>query len=125
MQTEPLLLCVGPCIIGGQHASQRVHALQRWQGTSLLEPGRKPARRWLRDLAPGLTPRSVLEKFAAVQMIDVHLPATDGRHVILPRYTQPEHELQALLNQLKLFDSKVPGHAMRIVPRFGSGNREN
>lgn len=59
-------------------------------------------RRWLRDLAPGLTPRSVLEKFAAVQMIDVHLPTTDGRHVILPRYTQPEKELQVLLEQLKL-----------------------
>jgi hypothetical protein len=26
-----------------------------------------------------LTPRSVLEKFAAMQMIDVHLPTTDGR----------------------------------------------
>jgi transposase len=59
-------------------------------------------RRWLRDLAPGLTPRSVLEKFAAVQMIDVHLPTTDGRHVVLPRYTQPEKELQVLLNQMKL-----------------------
>jgi transposase len=59
-------------------------------------------RRWLRNLAPGLTPRSVLEKFAAVQMIDVHLPTTDGRHVILPRYTQPEKELQVLLDQLKL-----------------------
>lgn len=59
-------------------------------------------RRWLRDLAPGLTPRSVLEKFAAVQMIDVHLPTTDGRHVILPRYTQPENELQVLLDQMKL-----------------------
>ena len=59
-------------------------------------------RRWRRDLAPGLTPRSVLEKFAAVQMIDVHLPTTDGRHVILPRYTQPEKELQVLLDQLKL-----------------------
>ncbi len=58
--------------------------------------------RWLRDLASGLTPRSVLEKFAAVQMIDVHLPTTDGRHVILPRYTQPEKELQVLLDQLKL-----------------------
>ena len=58
--------------------------------------------RWVRDLAPGLTPRSVLEKFAAVQMIDVHLPTTDGRHVILPRYTQPEKELQVLLHQLKL-----------------------
>jgi transposase len=59
-------------------------------------------RRWVRDLAPGLTPRSILEKFSAVQMIDVHLPTTDGRHVILPRYTQPEKELQVLLNQLKL-----------------------
>jgi hypothetical protein len=59
-------------------------------------------RRCLRNLAPGLTPRSVLEKFAAVQMIDVHLPTTDGRHVILPRYTQPEKELQVLLDQLKL-----------------------
>jgi hypothetical protein len=35
--------------------------------------------RRLHALAPGLTPRSVLEKFAAVQMIDVHLPTTDGR----------------------------------------------
>jgi len=59
-------------------------------------------RRWLRDLAPGLTPRSVLDKFRMVQMIDVHLPTTDGREVILSRYTQPEKELQLLLNQLKL-----------------------
>lgn len=59
-------------------------------------------RRWLRDLAPGLTPRSILEKFAAVQMIDVHLPTTDGRNVILPRYTQPEKELQLLLERLNL-----------------------
>ena len=59
-------------------------------------------RRWMRDLAPGLTPRSVLEKFAAVQMIDVHLPTTDGRRVILPRYTQPERELQLLLERMNL-----------------------
>ena len=42
------------------------------------------------------------EKRAAVQMIDVHLPTTDGRHVILSRYTQPEKELRLLLHQLKL-----------------------
>jgi transposase len=59
-------------------------------------------RRWLRDLAPGLTPRTVLDKFRAVQMIDVHLPTTDQREVILSRYTQPEKDLQLLLNQLKL-----------------------
>jgi hypothetical protein len=44
-------------------------------------------RRRLRDLAPGLTPRSCLEKFGTVQMIDVHLPTTDGRNVIMSRYT--------------------------------------
>jgi transposase len=56
----------------------------------------------LRTLAPGLTPRSVLEKFAAVQMIDVHLPTTDGREIILTRYTQPEPELKLLLDKIKL-----------------------
>ena len=56
----------------------------------------------LRTLAPGLTPRSVLEKFTAVQMIDVHLPTTDGREIILTRYTQPEPELKLLLDKLKL-----------------------
>lgn len=56
----------------------------------------------LRSLAPGLTPRSVLEKFAAVQMIDVHLPTTDGREIILTRTTQPEPELRLLLDKLRL-----------------------
>ena len=55
-----------------------------------------------RALAPGLTPRAVLEKFAALQMVDVHLPTTDGRHLVLSRYTQPEKDLRLLLNQLKL-----------------------
>ena len=52
--------------------------------------------------APGLTPRSVLEEFAAVQMIDVHLPTTDGRELLLTRYTVPDPELKLLLNKLKL-----------------------
>jgi Transposase DDE domain len=58
--------------------------------------------RRLHALAPGLTARSALEKFAAVQMIDVHLPTTDGRQLQLTRYTQPEPELQLLLAQMKL-----------------------
>ena len=41
-----------------------------------------------RSCAPGLTPRAVLEKFATMQMVDVHLPTTDGRQLVLPRYTQ-------------------------------------
>jgi len=53
--------------------------------------------------APGLTPRAILEKFKAMQMIDVHLPTTDGHNLILPRYTQPGKDLQLLLHQLKLY----------------------
>lgn len=59
-------------------------------------------RQMLRGHAPGLTPRSVLEKFKAVQMIDVYVPTTDGRILLLPRYTQPEPELQLLLHKLQL-----------------------
>ena len=57
--------------------------------------------RRLHALAPGLSARSALEKFAAVQMIDVHVPTTDGRELLLTRYTQPEPELQLLIGQLK------------------------
>jgi transposase len=55
-----------------------------------------------RSSAPGLTPRAVLEKFATIQMVDVHLPTTDGRHLVLSRYTQPNKDHQLLLQQLKL-----------------------
>jgi hypothetical protein len=58
--------------------------------------------RRLHALAPGLTARSALEKFAAVQMIDVHLPTTDGRKILLTRYTHPDPELQLLIDRLKL-----------------------
>ena len=55
-----------------------------------------------RSCAPGLTPRAVLEKFATMQMVDVHLPTTDGRQLLLPRYTQPDSDHQLLFQQLKL-----------------------
>jgi transposase len=54
----------------------------------------------LRPLAPGLTPRSLLEKFAAIQMLDVHFPTTDGRELVFCRYTQPEQDHKMLLAQL-------------------------
>ena len=56
--------------------------------------------RQLKALAPGLTARSALEKFAAVQMVDVRIPTTDGRELLLTRYTQPEPELELLLERL-------------------------
>jgi hypothetical protein len=74
--------------------------------------------RRLHALAPGLTARSALEKFAAVQMIDVHLPTTDGRELLLTRYTQPEPELRLLIQQLKL--NLPPQPPPRIASRAAS-----
>ena len=55
-----------------------------------------------RSLAPGLTPRAVLDKMAAIQMVDVHLPTTDGRQVVLSRYTEPEPDQMLLLQRLRM-----------------------
>jgi len=56
----------------------------------------------LRALAGGTTPREVIAKFKTLQMVDVHLPTTDGRELTLSRYTQPEAEHRMLLDQLRL-----------------------
>jgi transposase len=56
----------------------------------------------LRAHAPGLTPRAVLDKLAAIQMLDVSLPTTDGRCLTMPRYTEPEPDVALMLHQLKL-----------------------
>jgi hypothetical protein len=56
----------------------------------------------LKPLASGLTPRAVLDKLAAVQMLDVHFPATDGRMLILSRYTELNADQELLVKQLKL-----------------------
>ena len=55
-----------------------------------------------RPHAPGLTPRAILETFATLQMVDVHLPTTDGRQLVLPRHTRPNREHDLLLHQLQL-----------------------
>lgn len=56
----------------------------------------------LRPHAPGLTPRSVLDKFAAMQMVDVEIPTSDGRQINLTRTTEPEREIRLLLERLRL-----------------------
>jgi transposase len=56
----------------------------------------------LEALAPGLTPRAVMESLAAIQMLDVWLPTTDGRWLVMPRYTQAEPEQAILLHKLQL-----------------------
>ena len=56
----------------------------------------------LRPLASGLTPRAVLDKFAAIQMLDVYFPTTDGRTLILSRYTELNADQKLLVKQLNL-----------------------
>jgi transposase len=58
--------------------------------------------------APGLTPRAVLEKLAAIQMLDVSFPTTDGRRLVMPRYTEPDPEQALLLHQLNLILPQQP-----------------
>ncbi len=70
----------------------------------------------LKALAPGLTPRAVLEKLAPIQMVDVRVPTTDGRVLILPRYTQPDTDQKLLLSQLKLTLPKQPPPRIQSQP---------
>lgn len=54
------------------------------------------------SVAPSLAPRTVLEKFAAIEMIHVNPLTADGGDLILPRYTQLDADRQLLSNRLKL-----------------------
>ena len=67
--------------------------------------------------APGLTPTAVLEKLATIQMIDVWIPTKDGRQLILPRYTQPDRDLQLLFEQLRMeLPSQPPPRIKTSLP---------
>jgi transposase len=74
---------------------------------------------WLKAHAPGLTPRAVLEKLATIQMLDVSFPTTDGRRLVMPRYTEPSPEQALLLHQLKLVLPQQP--PPRITTPASSG----
>jgi transposase len=52
--------------------------------------------------ASGLTPASVFEKMATIQTVEVWIPMLDGRWLMLPRYTQPDKDVQAMLNKLDI-----------------------
>jgi hypothetical protein len=56
----------------------------------------------------------VLETFAAAQMIDVHLPTTDGRQLLVTGYTELEPELKLLINT-------PPGSTERLPPSGAGG----
>ena len=73
----------------------------------------------LQALAPGLTPRAVLEMLATIQMLEVWLPTTDGRWLVMPRFTQPEADQVILLHKLKLVLPQQPPPRIKArVPEF-------
>lgn len=59
-------------------------------------------RQMLKGSGSGLTPRVVIEKLATLQMLDVRLPTTDGRELLLVRHTEPDRDVAILLEHLKL-----------------------
>jgi transposase len=70
--------------------------------------------------APGLTPAAVFEKLATIQMVEVWIPMVDGRWLVMPRHTQPEPDVQALLNQIRItLPSQPPPRikASQITPK--------
>ena len=74
--------------------------------------------------ASGLTPASVMEKLATIQMIDVCIPTVDQRWLILPRYTQPDTDTKMLLPRTphRTAHSTAPTHHAQPRPiRSGSG----
>lgn len=70
----------------------------------------------LRGLAHGITPAEVIAKFKTMQMVDVHVPTSDGRELVLSRYTQPEPDHRMLLDLLRL---KLPAQPPpKITAKF-------
>jgi transposase len=52
--------------------------------------------------APGLTPRAALQSLSGIQMLEVQVPTSDGRVLVMPRHTEPEAHQQMILEKLKL-----------------------
>ncbi len=56
----------------------------------------------LMQAAPGLTPRAALQSLSAIQMVEVNVPTSDGRVLMMPRYTEPEAQQKLILEKLRL-----------------------
>ena len=52
--------------------------------------------------APGLTPREALAALGEIRMVDVCIPTTDGRELVMPRHTEPEAAALMVLEKLGL-----------------------
>jgi transposase len=66
--------------------------------------------------APGLTAAAVFEKLATIQMVEVWIPMLDGRWLVLPRHAQPEKDVQALLDQIRITLPSQPPPRIKSTP---------
>jgi hypothetical protein len=81
-------------------------------------------RRQLQQHAPGLTPRETLKTLASIRMVDVHLPTTDGRTLVMPRFTEPEPPQQMILQKLALTLPPQPPPRIRAAA-ITAADKEN
>jgi hypothetical protein len=79
-------------------------------------------RKHLKPAAPGLSPKAVLEQLGAIKMVDVCLPTSDGRWLIMPRHTEPEPEQSMLLDKLGLTLPAQPPPRIRGGKECGGNN---
>jgi transposase len=78
-------------------------------------------RKKLSSQAPGLTPAAALEMMREIRMVDVCIPTTDGRWLIMPRHTEPEPRHEMLLQCLGLTLPQQPPPRIRSGQLLGSG----
>jgi hypothetical protein len=87
------------------------HILVAFLGYALLASLRMK----LQYMAPGLMPRAVLDKMSAIRMVDVCIPITDGRLLVMPRHIEPEADQLLVLDKLNMTLPQQP------PPRIRSG----
>jgi transposase len=75
--------------------------------------------------APGLTPLSVFEKLSTIQMVEVWIPMLDGRNLVLPRHTQPEPDVQALMEQVRIALPPQPPPRIKSSQLPGSATNQS
>ena len=86
-------------LIWSTNSETKYDHLPIFMRTSLAYCLHTTLRNLARGRAAGLTSDAILKKLSTIQMIDVHLPTTDGRHIVMSRYTQPEKDVSLLLAQ--------------------------
>ena len=75
--------------------------------------------------APGLTPASVFEKLSAIQMVEVWIPLLDGRWLVLPRHTQPEADVQAMMKQIRITLPPQPPPRIKLSQQQASARERD